>query len=62
MAQTIIVAGATYPDVPSIVVPKASGGTAEFVDADTIVDVEVVSQRPTASSATEGHIFFVTGG
>ncbi len=33
MAQTISIAGASYPDVPSIQVPKTGGGTAVFYDA-----------------------------
>lgn len=32
MAQNITIAGASYPDVPSINVPTTSGGTATFVD------------------------------
>ena len=38
MAQDIIIAGAQYPEVPAINVPKTAGGTALFVDTseDTI--------------------------
>ena len=32
MAQNITIAGASYPDVPGIDVPKTGGGTARFVD------------------------------
>ena len=32
MAQNITIAGASYPNVPSIDVPKTGGGTATFVD------------------------------
>ena len=32
MAQNLIIAGATYSDVPAIDVPKAGGGTARFVE------------------------------
>lgn len=32
MAQNIIIAGATYENVPSILVPKVGGGYAEFVE------------------------------
>lgn len=32
MAQNVTIAGVTYPDVPSITVPKSGGGTASFVD------------------------------
>lgn len=38
MAQDIIIAGAQYPEVPAINIPKTAGGTALFVDTseDTI--------------------------
>lgn len=32
MAQNITLLGASYPDVPSVVLPKTGGGTAEFYD------------------------------
>jgi len=32
MAQTISLLGATYPDVPQVVLPKQGGGTATFTD------------------------------
>ena len=32
MAQNVTIAGAAYPDVPSITVPKTDGGSAVFVD------------------------------
>lgn len=32
MAQNVTIAGASYPDVPSIEMPKTGGGTAVFVD------------------------------
>ena len=32
MAQTVVVAGATYPDVPSVELPTSGGGTAVFAD------------------------------
>lgn len=32
MAQNVTIAGASYPDVPSIIVPKTGGGEAEFFD------------------------------
>ena len=32
MAQNVTIAGASYPDVPSIIVPKTGGGSAEFFD------------------------------
>ena len=41
MAQNVTIAGASYPDVPSITVPKTDGGSAVFVDtsdADAAAD------------------------
>ena len=32
MAQNVTIAGASYPDVPSIIVPKTGGGSAAFMD------------------------------
>lgn len=32
MAKNITLMGASYPDVPSVVLPKTGGGTAEFYD------------------------------
>lgn len=47
MAQNVTIAGASYPDVPSIIVPKTGGGEAEFYDMSDPMsflgkDVEVV--------------------
>ena len=32
MAQTIVINGATYPDVPGLSVPRSGGGSAYFMD------------------------------
>ena len=37
MAQNITLMGASYSDVPKVVLPKTGGGTAAFVDEDEIV-------------------------
>lgn len=34
MAQNITLMGAEYPDVPSVLLPKTGGGTAQFYDRD----------------------------
>lgn len=34
MAKNVTLQGADYPNVPSIIVPKTGGGTAEFIDMD----------------------------
>lgn len=54
MAQDVTIAGATYNDVPSIVVPKSNSGDAIFVD-------------PTPTTATENDVlsgknFFLANG
>ena len=36
MAKNISLLGADYPDVPAVVLPKTGGGSAVFVDADTM--------------------------
>ena len=36
MAQNVTIAGASYPDVPSIEVPKTGGGTAQFFDTTSV--------------------------
>lgn len=38
MAQDITLLGATYSDVPAVTLPKASGGSATFVDAEDILN------------------------
>ena len=54
MAQNVTIAGASYPDVPSIVVPKTGGGNASFVDiSDTTV---------TASDVLNGKYFYTSAG
>lgn len=47
MAQSIQIAGASYPDVPSIVVPKVGSGTAVFADPSgvTAVAADVASGK-----------------
>ena len=54
MAQNVTIAGASYPDVPSITVPKTGGGTADFTDvSDTTADVVDVA---------DGEVFYSSGG
>lgn len=45
MAQDIIIAGAQYPEVPAINIPKTAGGTALFVDTseDTVTAEKIRS-------------------
>ena len=47
MAQNVTIAGASYSDVPSIVVPKTGGGTAVFTDPSvvTVTASDVVSGK-----------------
>ena len=39
MAKDITLLGASYPDVPAVVLPKTGGGTAVFFDLDEIFPV-----------------------
>lgn len=50
--SSIVIAGATYPDVPSIIVPKEGGGYAEYVEGAVSVDtlVEALHNRVTSVS------------
>lgn len=32
MAQSVVINGITYPDVPEVNIPKSGGGTAKFLD------------------------------
>ena len=47
MAQNIVIAGATFNAVPSIVVPTSGNGTAVFVDPSptTATDSDVASGK-----------------
>lgn len=43
MAQNITLLGASYPDVPSVILPKTGGGSAQFVDiTDTIITADKI--------------------
>lgn len=50
MAQNITLQGASYSDVPSVLLPKTGGGTASFTD--------VTSTTATASDVASGKLFF----
>lgn len=39
MAKDITLLGASYPDVPAVVLPKTGGGTAEFYDLEEVFPV-----------------------
>ena len=53
MAQNVTIAGASYPDVPSIEMPKTGGGTAVFVDTS--------DANAAAGDITKGKIAYVGG-
>lgn len=54
MAQNVTVAGASYSDVPSVVLPKTGGGSATFVDtSDTTA---------TADDVASGKVFYAASG
>ena len=49
MAQSISLWGATYSNVPAVLLPKAGGGTARFDDtSDASADATVINSGSTA--------------
>ena len=55
MAQNITLLGASYSDVPSILLPKTGGGTAQFDDTT------IASNAASASDILSGKLAFVNG-
>lgn len=55
MAQNITLLGASYSDVPSVLLPKTGGGTAQFDDTT------IASNAASASDITSGKLAFVNG-
>lgn len=57
MGQNVTIAGASYPDVPALDVPKTGGGTARFVDtADDTVTPAALKSGVTAHDASGAKI------
>lgn len=56
MSQSITLLGASYPDVPSILLPKTGGGTAQF--DDTTISSNAAAA---ASDITSGKLAYVNG-
>lgn len=54
MAQNITLQGATYSDVPSVLLPKTGGGTASFVD--------VTDTTAAAADVASGKYFYTSAG
>lgn len=54
MAQNVTVAGASYSDVPSVVLPKTGGGLASFHD--------VTDTTATAADVAQGMYFYLASG
>ena len=55
MAQNITLLGAAYSDVPSVLLPKTGGGTAQFDDTT------IASNAAAASDITNGKMAYVNG-
>ena len=55
MAQNITLSGASYSDVPSILLPKTGGGTAQFDDTT------IASNAASASDILSGKLAWVNG-
>ena len=54
MAKNVTLLGASYPDVPAVVLPQTGGGTARFTDASVTTAVE--------SDVASGKIFLKADG
>jgi hypothetical protein len=54
MAQNVTIMGASYSDVPALLLPKTGGGTARFDDASVTT--------ATASDVAQGKIFLASNG
>ena len=54
MSQNITLLGASYQDVPSVLLPKTGGGTASFID---VSDTDAI-----ASDVTAGKYFYTSDG
>lgn len=64
MAKNISLLGADYQDVPAVVLPKTGGGSAMFVDADDVNNVEnalaiVVDGNNAPKAITKGQYLFI---
>lgn len=55
MAQNITLMGASYSDVPSVLLPKTGGGTAQFDDTT------IASSAATAADIASGKLAYVNG-
>ena len=55
MAQNVTVAGASFSDVPSVVLPKTGGGSASFLDTT------IASNAAAASDIANGKLAYVNG-
>ena len=51
--SSIVIAGATYPDVPSIIVPKEGGGYAEYVEGAVSEDTLLLALRNQVTSVSD---------
>lgn len=51
--SSIVIAGATYPDVPSIIVPKEGGGFAEYVEGAVSEDTLLLALRNQVTSVSD---------
>ena len=66
MAKNITLLGASYPDVPSVVLPQTGGGTAQFYDLEEEIpevgeiclgDVVICKDKAAEQAEEFGHSF-----
>ena len=60
MAQAITLWGASYTQVPAITLPKTGGGTAKFIDEDSVVTYYTSTSAPTSQQGSNGDIWLKT--
>ena len=53
MAKNITLLGANYPDVPAVDLPQTGGGTARFIDVDSVGNVRVFYGTCATAEATQ---------
>lgn len=61
MSKNITLWGASYSDVPAILLPQTGGGTAKFIDETDVVTYYTGSATPSSSQGQNGDIYLKVG-